>query len=249
MRTRCNSDTVRLGSAEVSDGESGRRGDGAMEAASSNLPPSPRPPIPPSGKSAVRKVLLSVLLVFSFASFARADQLRLTDGSTMEVDEAWEDAQGVWCRRGGVTYLVERSRVREIVKAAHAADAKKPSDVKTKEVKDSKDAGDAAVVSAAGDGAGQKSEEAQDVWIYLVGGAKMEVDEANESAEGVWYKRGNISTFIERARVDHVERERILPDVAVAGDGKGKRRERRWTTGSTRLDSLIRPNGSRHVRD
>src|SRR5947209_19864021 len=109
------------------------------------------------------RVALFVLLVFSFASVARADQLRLTDGSTMEVDEAWEDAQGVWYRRGGVTYLVERSRVREIVKAAHAADAKKSSDLKTKEAKDAKDANEAAVVTPSGDDARQKSGEAQDV--------------------------------------------------------------------------------------
>src|SRR5205085_845378 len=88
------------------------------------------------------RVALFVVLVFSFAPCARADQLRLVDGSTMEVDEAWEDAQGVWYRRGGVTYLVERSRVREIVKASHAADAKKSSDVKTKDTKDTKDTSD-----------------------------------------------------------------------------------------------------------
>src|SRR2546423_11846757 len=258
MRTRFNSETIRLWIAELSDGESGRRGDGAMEAASSNIPPSPRPPVPPSGKSAVRKVLLSVVLVFSFASLARADQLRLTDGSTMEVDEAWEDAQGVWYRRGGVTYLVERSRVREIVKAAHAGDAKKSSDVKTKDAKnangtndasdtndanDAKGVNDASVVSPAGDEARQRSEEAQDVWIYLVGGAKMEVDEANETADGVWYKRGNLSTFIARARVDHIERERILP-AEVAGDGKAKRREGGWATGGTPPHPPTRPDGS-----
>ena len=180
---------------------------------------------PTPGARTSMRVALFVILLLSFASLARADQLRLTDGSTMEVDEAWEDAQGVWYRRGGVTYLVERSRVREIVKASHAADAKKSSDVKTKDAKNAKDSNDASVVSPAGDDARQRSEEAQDVWIYLVGGAKMEVDEANETAEGVWYKRGNISTFIERARVDHIERERILPDTAGAGDGKAKRRE------------------------
>src|SRR2546423_12597347 len=143
MRTRCNSETIQLRIAEFSDGESERGEDWEMEAASSNVTPSPRPPVPPSGKSAVRKVLLSVVLVFSFASFARADQLRLTDGSTMEVDEAWEDAQGVWYRRGGVTYLVERSRVREIVKAAPAGDAKKASDVKTKDAKNANGTNDA----------------------------------------------------------------------------------------------------------
>jgi soluble lytic murein transglycosylase-like protein len=78
----------------------------------------------------------------------------------------------------------------------------------------------------------------------------MEVDEASESAEGVWFKRGNISTFIERARIDHVERERVAPEEeAAAAAGKPKRRERRWTTGSVKLDSIIRQNGARHGVD
>src|SRR2546423_15140334 len=89
------------------------------------------------------KAALCAIVILSLASLARADQLRLTDGSTMEVDEAWEDAQGVWYRRGGVTYLVERSRVREIVKAAPAGDAKKASDVKTKDAKNANGTNDA----------------------------------------------------------------------------------------------------------
>ena len=260
MRTRFNSETIRLRIAEFGL-RIGRQN-------ASHPRPARRLRVAHhltirNPNSAIRNVLLFIVLVFSFASLARADQLRLTDSSTMEVDEAWEDAQGVWYRRGGVTYLVERSRVREIVKAAHAGDAKKSSDVKTKDAKnangtndasdtndanDAKGVNDASVVSPAGDEARQRSEEAQDVWIYLVGGAKMEVDEANETADGVWYKRGNLSTFIARARVDHIERERILPAEA-AGDSKAKRREWRWTTGSTRLDSLIRQNGSRYGVD
>ena len=195
----------------------------------------------------IRNVLLFVVLLLAFSSTVLADELRLVDGSTMKVDEAWEDAQGVWYRRGGVTYLVERARVREIVKASHDAGAQKSSGEKAKET-DAKNANNVTVMKAANDSA-QRVDGEVDVWIYLVGGARMEVDEANESADGVWYKRGNISTFIERARVDHVERERILPDAASAGDGKARRREWRWTTGSTRLDSLIRQNGSRYGVD
>src|SRR5205085_4956488 len=114
--------------------------------------------------------------------------------------------------------------------------AESQSDVKSSDVKsDETKTGDV------------KATEAQSVWIYLVGGAKMEVDEASEDAQGVWYKRGNISTFIERARVERVERERIVPgDVA---DVKTGRRERRWTTGNARLDSIIRQNGARHDVD
>jgi Zn-finger nucleic acid-binding protein len=162
----------------------------------------------------------------------------------MEVDEAWEDASGVWYRRGGVTYLVERSRVREVVKASRTNDATKAAGGASQEAKAPND------VSALkpADAQAPKTEEAQTVWIYLVGGAKMEVDEASEGADGVWFKRGNISTFIERARVDHIERERVEPEE-VADKAAGRKRERRWTTGSPRLDSIIRQNGARHGVD
>ncbi len=187
-----------------------------------------------------RAALLFVFLL-SLSVPALADQLRLADGTLMEVDEAWEDAQGVWYKRGGVTHWVERSRVKEVVKGAAAKDSK-----------EMKAAGEASAVSTSGVDApkaeGPKAEEVQAVWIYLVGGAKMEVDEASESAEGVWFKRGNISTFIERARIDHIERERVVPEETAAA-GKPKKRERRWTTGSGRLDAIIRQNGARHGVD
>ncbi|HYH84521.1 MAG TPA: lytic transglycosylase domain-containing protein [Pyrinomonadaceae bacterium] len=187
--------------------------------------------------------MLFFILILSVAPEAFADKLRLADGTTMEVDEAWEDAQGVWYRRGGVTYLVERSRVREVLKAGQSGEGAKTAGG------EAKSASSATVVNVAGDGA-TNIEETQAVWIYLVGGAKMEVDEANESAEGVWYKRGNISTFIERARIERVERERVsAEEVADASGVKGKPRERRWTTGSVRLDSIIRQNGARYGVD
>ena len=180
-------------------------------------------------------LLLVILLSLSAPAFA--DQLRLADGTTMEVDEAWEDAQGVWYRRGGGTNLIDKSRVREVVKASAAKDSK-----------ELKAASEASVVKSVVDVA-PKVEEVQSVWIYLVGGAKMEVDEASEGADGVWFKRGNISTFIEKARVDHIERERLEPEEVAADGTPKKKRERRWSTGSAKLDSIIRQNGSRHGVD
>ncbi len=203
------------------------------------MPDSPRPPVPRLPVLLVRVTLLVVFLL-SLSAPVLADQLRLADGTLMEVDEAWEDSQGVWYKRGGVTHWVERSRVKEVVKGSAAKDAK-----------EKKAAGEASAVVGVPGTPGTdapKVEEVQAVWIYLVGGAKMEVDEASESAEGVWFKRGNISTFIERARIDHVERERVAPEE-VAAAGKPKRRERRWTTGSARLDGIIRQNGARHGVD
>jgi soluble lytic murein transglycosylase-like protein len=190
---------------------------------------------------------LTLLLVFtlSLCAHAAADQLRLADGSLMEVDEAWEDSRGVWYRRGGVTHWVDRSRVREVLKGAAASKKEKPEAAAAKGPKE----GEASAESAAGAEA-RKGEEAQAVWIHLVGGAKMEVDEVSEGAEGVWFKRGNISTFIERARIDRVERERVAPEeVAARAAGVTRRRERRWTTGSAKLDAIIRQNGARHGVD
>jgi hypothetical protein len=220
------------------------------------------------------KAALFVALLMSASASALADQLRLADGSTMQVDEAWEDAQGVWYRLAGVTYWVERSRVKQVVKAGHEGDAAKADAANSKA---------SAKSSSKSKGAGRKGKtqsvepepilyeetqvaenksddkpsdvkpdeakavEVQSVWIYLVGGAKMEVDEASEDAQGVWYKRGNISTFIERVRVERVERERVEPaDVAKAKTG---RREWRWTTGNVRLDSIIKQSGTRHDVD
>src|ERR1700759_3219907 len=127
-------------------------------------------------QSAIKSVLLFVVLLIAFSSSVIADELKLVDGSSITVDEAWEDAQGVWYRRGGVTYLVERSRVREIVKASQAAGAREVSGEKAKET-GAKNSNAATVLNAAGDGA-QKTEvtETEEVWIYLVGGARMEVD-------------------------------------------------------------------------
>ena len=184
---------------------------------------------------------LLVVVLLSFSTTALADQLRLADGTTMEVDEAWEDAQGIWYRRGGVTNLVERSRVKEVVKAPAAKDAK--------DAKETKAASEVSVLRPAADTAPKAEVEVQTVWIHLVGGAKMEVDEANEGADGVWFKRGNISTFIERARIDRIERERVKPEEVAAEGVTKKRRERRWTTGSARLDAIIRHNGARHGVD
>ncbi|HLM55549.1 MAG TPA: lytic transglycosylase domain-containing protein [Pyrinomonadaceae bacterium] len=186
-------------------------------------------------KTPARAALGFVVIVLALAPSAFADTLRLADGTSMVVDEAWEDAQGVWYRRGGVTNRVERSRVKKIEKDAPRAEA-------------AKSANDATAVVQPADG--PQVEEAQTVLIHLVGGAKMEVDEAAEEPSGVWYKRGNISFFIERARIERIERESLKEEVAEAGTPAARRRrEPRWSTGNARLDGLIRQNAARHGVD
>lgn len=185
----------------------------------------------------LRGLLLSAVFL-GLSANAFADHLRMADGSLVEVEEAWEDAQGYWYRRGGVTQFLERSRVKGIERKARADEMKAVA------------INDVAMVKTVADGVAQAPPSAETIWIHLVGGAKMEVDEATEGADGVWYKRANLSIFIERARIEKVEHVRVVAEELIAAEGgKVKRRERRWTTGSARLDALIRQNGARYDVD
>jgi hypothetical protein len=193
--------------------------------------------------------IASVLLLFlSCAAATFADRVHLTDGTTIEADEAWDDPQGVWYRQGGVTYLVEHARVKSIERADAMKTAKLPTGAKV--VGASFNPNDAAMTNAtAGDATSKTVVIAQQpVTIYLVDGASFEVDEVTETDEGAWYKRGSLSIFIARARIARIERVKPL---AVEGDATkvAARRERHWATGSSRLDALIRQNGARHGVD
>ena len=53
--------------------------------------------------------------------------IKMKDGSTVEADAAWEDAQGIWFRRSGLVSFVEKSRVEAITEPL-----KKPSPTESK---------------------------------------------------------------------------------------------------------------------
>jgi hypothetical protein len=79
---------------------------------------------------------------------------------------------------------------------------------------------------------------ASSILIYLVGGARVKVDEVNETDGGAWYRRGNLSVFLDREQIVRVEREPL--DSTKAGWAN-----RGWTSGSVGIDGLIRANGAR----
>ena len=167
-------------------------------------------------------------------------RLRLVDGTTMAVDDAWEDTQGVWYRRGGVTHLVERSRVNKIERSAPANEKKAAQEAPRAKVVE--------INAKVEEKSAETSQSIQPVWIYLIGGARVEVDEVTEMATGVWYRRGTLSIFIERARIERIERE---PQQAADGQPTLARawKERGWTTGNTKIDLLIKQNGARYGVD
>lgn len=68
------------------------------------------------------------------------------------------------------------------------------------------------------------AEEIQPVTIVLVRGDSLLVDEVSESADGYWYKRGNVTTFIDRARVVRIEHPKPPAETPTAAETAPKTR-------------------------
>ncbi|HYY43225.1 MAG TPA: lytic transglycosylase domain-containing protein [Pyrinomonadaceae bacterium] len=203
------------------------------------------------------KLVCALFVCALLPANALADKLYLTDGTTIAADEAWADPQGVWYRRGGMTYSIERARVSRIeheqrtptsdarkqTTAARLIDASAAVNNAPKVVEPGVTATTSAIAATP-----NNQPPPPPILIHLVGGASFEVDDINETADGVWYKRASLAIFIERARIERIERERVA-EVADAAAEPGAKRERRWSTGSARLDALIRQNGLRYGVD
>ena len=133
-----------------------------------------------------------------------------------------------------MSHLVLRERVKTIERGSSSRSKPGPQVAK---VVANDDKNDTLAVSNGSDD--------QPAWIYLVGGARVEADSVTESTAGAWYSRGSLSVFVERARIDHIERE----DPQSLADSDASKKARGWTTGSAKIDSLIKQNGAKHGVD
>mgnify|MGYP003580612311 CR=1 FL=1 len=188
-----------------------------------------------------RLLLIGILVtVFSHHGSAQVREevkLKLTDGSYLVVDEASETPQGIWYRQGNVSNLLPKSKVKKIERTTIEPEAAPVS-------KSTNDDDHFEVTEAVAEATAPKSGNYdQPVWIYLKGGARVEADSASESPAGAWYKRGGMSMFIDRSRIDRIELE--APET-VAQNGK---KQRGWSTGRPGLDRLIHVNGSKYNVD
>jgi murein DD-endopeptidase MepM/ murein hydrolase activator NlpD len=149
------------------------------------------------------------------------NRITLADGYSFEADEVWKNGDEVWFRKGRISQRLEKSvsSVRPIIKAVtnskvlQAADEKSPT-----------------------------LEAPSIIWINLVGGARFRVDHVQETGDGAWYSRANLSIFMERERIAGIERE--LPGLVPTGQ-----RNRDWTSGNVWVDGLIKTNGERYGLD
>jgi soluble lytic murein transglycosylase-like protein len=153
----------------------------------------------------------------------------------MTVDDAWESPQGIWYRKGSLSHLLSKEKVKKIERIT-------PETTAAVESKDNDDdhfeASEVVAQNPPANGVYDKP-----AWIYLKGGARVEADSATQSPAGVWYKRGSMSIFIDGSRVDRIEAEDA---ETIAKSGK---KERGWSTGRAGLDGLIRQSGNKYGVD
>jgi Zn-finger nucleic acid-binding protein len=190
---------------------------------------------------ALNKLLLAILAVVVCASYVSAQtehvRLKLADGSYMTVDDAWESPQGVWYRRGGLSHLLAKEKVKNIERSTPET-APAPSAKASTNDDDHFEVPEMVARTPSNNGVYE-----QPAWIYLKGGARVEADSATQSPAGVWYKRGAMSIFIDGARVDRIEIEDAETVAQVGKKASG------WSTGRPGLDSLIRQNGYKYNVD
>jgi soluble lytic murein transglycosylase-like protein len=145
-------------------------------------------------------------------------RITLIDNYSFEVDEIWNQRSEVWYRKGSISKGLDSATVKKITPLTKAAPEAKPkAEVATEK---------------------KHPEAPQAIWIYLNGGARVRVDEVTESTDGAWYKRGNVSMFLDRERIARIEREQPASDGA-------KWREGGWSSGNAHIDHLIKVNAAR----
>ena len=147
-------------------------------------------------------------------------RIKFTDGSSLNVDSAVRRGDEVWITQGKITRSLDRP-----VKSIHPIHLAPPKESINKSER-------------------QLAEAVPPVstWIYLVGGARVKVDQVNETADGAWYTRDNLSVFLASNRIDRIARD----EPEIAGEPG---RVTGWTSGSSSIDRLIRSNGTRFAID
>lgn len=139
-------------------------------------------------------------------------EVTLTDGYSFEVDEVWKQGDEIWYRKGAISKALPASSVKKFTtkSVSNTAVATKPPTPTAPLA----------------------------IWVYLNGGARVRVDEVAETTDGAWYRRGNLSMFLDRERIARIEREQ--PETGATAWRQGG-----WTSGNDGIDHLIKINAAR----
>jgi len=150
----------------------------------------------------------------------------LVDGYSFDVDEVSKQGAETWVRKGTMQRQIQES----IKSVKPIYEQPKP------------EAADTAKTVTTPPGTTTttptKPTAPEQIWIYLVDGAKFRVDQVQEQADGAWYSRHNVSIFLAKERISRIEYE-------APGTPATTRKTADWTSGTPAIDQLIRTNANR----
>ena len=149
----------------------------------------------------------------------------LVDGYSFDVDEVSKQGDETWVRKGNIQRQISEpiKSVKPIYEQPKAEAADTAKTVTTPSTTTTTPA---------------KPTAPEQIWIYLVDGAKFRVDQVQEQADGAWYSRHNVSIFLAKERISRIEYE-------TPGTPANTRKTADWTSGSLEIDQLIRTNANR----
>lgn len=173
--------------------------------------------------------LLSALAIHAQDKTAKAPpkiigyKVTLVDGYSFDVDEVSKQGDETWVRKGNI-----QRQIQEPIKSV-----KPIYDEPKAEAADT-----AKTVTTPTTTTPTKPTAPEQIWIYLVDGAKFRVDQVQEQTDGAWYSRHNVSIFLAKERISRIEYE-------TPGTPAATRKSADWTSGSVEIDQLIRTNANR----
>jgi len=148
--------------------------------------------------------------------------ITLVDGYSFQVDEVSKQGDETWVRKGNLQRQIQES-IKSIKPILEQPNAEAAEATKT-------------VITTPNTTAPTKAPD--QIWIYLVDGAKFRVDQVQEQPDGAWYNRHNVSIFLAKERISRIEYEAPATPAAT-------RKTADWTSGNPSIDQLIRTNANR----
>ncbi|HEV8369216.1 MAG TPA: hypothetical protein VGQ39_14780 [Pyrinomonadaceae bacterium] len=79
--------------------------------------------------------------------------------------------------------------------------------------------------------------ETASISIHLVGGGQLQVEELRETSDGIWYKRGGVTTLLDPKRVVRIERPSVTETKQVS---EATQKSLRWSLAdSTKVENFF----------
>jgi soluble lytic murein transglycosylase-like protein len=196
------------------------------------------------------KFTACALCCLLFASaVAWADELRLRNGTVLQVDEMWERNDEVWYRQGQLIRSIPAAEVlrgKELAAATEAASTLPKSLPGKKSARRAQRQAETPTATPPVTPPVKPDPNAKPITrIIFKDGVQLDADAAWEIGDRIGYRLGTMQTFIDKAAVARVLKDYVPP----AAEAVNTPPPFNFTTRHSGLDQLIAANAERHGVD